>query len=91
MNSLQEELVRIDRGVPEEDQEGSFMNATLQGVGSSLAMSIATTLLVPDHIANDGEEAVAKFVNNALVFAGNTSSRLRFHVQIGPSRSVIKD
>lgn len=87
MRNMQEELVKIDRGVSEEAQEGSFMNATLQDAGGGMAMSIATTLQVPEHIAAEGEEAVAKYVQNTLVHAGSTSSRLRFHVQIGPSRT----
>ena len=84
---MQDELVKMDRGVSEEAQEGGLMNATLQDAGGGIAMSIATTLQVPEHIAAEGEESVAKFVQNTLVFAGSTSSRLRFHVQIGPSRA----
>jgi len=82
-DASQDQLVLMDRNVPETSQEAEFINATLQGASPTVAMSIATYFTVPQHIANDGEDAIARYVLQVLVFAASKSNCLRFHVQLG--------
>lgn len=69
--------LKITTGVSEDDQLSSFQNATLQGAGA-FAFSIATHVTVPDTVIAEGEAAVAKFVEDALV-----RGDVAFEVQIG--------
>ncbi len=76
-------------GVPEERQESSFMNATLQGKGR-LAFSIAAFLVVSEF---DDEEDLATEIINVLDTAayaanrrGPSAPRLSFEVEIGQAR-----
>ncbi len=80
--------VNISLGVSEEEQEGSFQNATLQGAGDSLAFSIATRLKVPESVAAEGETAVAQYLQDALTLASRVVEGLEFEVQIGASRDA---
>jgi hypothetical protein len=85
--NTQNEPVFIETGINESEQEGSFMNATLQGVGNHISMSIQTTLSVPAHIVEKGEAHVAAWVKMTLQKASNKAlGQLRFHVQLGSAR-----
>lgn len=78
--------VEIATGIDESEQEGSFQNATLQGVVNLFAMSIAANLEVPDEVADNGQEAVGTYVREALSRAAREVPGLSFTVQIGRSR-----
>lgn len=82
--------VVIEFGVPEDEQEGSFMNSTLQGAGDDLAFSVATEVEVPPEIAARGEGAVGVYLRSVLDAAAGVVSGVRFHVQMGPSREACK-
>lgn len=79
--------VVLTTGIAEQDQEGSFMNATLQPAGPDLALSIATHFSVPASVAALGEQAVANLVYEALTQAAKATLGLSFEVQLGPSRN----
>lgn len=79
-------MAKIETGIPEFDQEGSFMNATLQGVGN-LAFSIQTEFEVPEAIFVKGEAAVAGYLAAYLAVAEAAVPGLRFTVQLGLARS----
>jgi hypothetical protein len=59
----------------------------MQNAGSYLAMSIATTLVVPDHVADEGEESAVKYVKGLLGRASSLVPGLSFDVQIGPNET----
>jgi hypothetical protein len=81
--------VCVEAGIPEDDQQGSFQNATLQGAGDNLAFSIATHLDIPDEIAREGEGAVASYITEQMArVAAAGVPGLRFTVQIGASRDA---
>jgi len=84
---LEDALVQIDTGINEDDQEGGFMNSTLQNAGEKLAMSIQTHLVVPPCIADGGEEAVALWIKGMLCMAAKAVPGLTFNVQVGPARN----
>lgn len=71
----------------EATQVSSFQNATFQRVGENLAISIATTIQVPDEISAQGEAAVATWVEAALWQAASAvkGKALTFEVHVGPS------
>jgi hypothetical protein len=86
------ELVHIETGISESDQLGSFTNATLQGAGDDIAVSIAAIVSVPESIYGQGEEAVATYLKAILGKAAYvTSGVLCFEVQIGPSQDNEED
>lgn len=78
--------VAIETGVSGDDQQGGFINATMQHAGDHLTFSIATDLKVPEHVAAAGEAAVAEFVRDRLSKASTFVPGLGFRVQIGPNR-----
>lgn len=79
--------VCIQTGYPEEHQESSFMNATLQGSGA-VAFSIATHIPVPEEVTAQGEASVADYLRNALTAAATAAAEygLTFHAQVGAAR-----
>lgn len=77
--------VKIEKNCSEADQEGSFMNATLQGAGDKIAFSIATYVSVPKNIYAKGENEVAAYLMQQLSAAADAASGLKFSVQIGTS------
>lgn len=79
--------VTVTEGICGEDQQGSFENATLQNAGSYLSVSIATTLAVPDCVADGGEKAAARYIEDALTRASSQVPGLKFDVQIGPNET----
>lgn len=83
--------MKIETGIDEGQQESSFMNATLQDAGKNtgLAMSISTTMDIPDHIAAQGEERIAAYISFTL--KQFESHGLKFHVQLGPARDTMQD
>lgn len=78
--------VKIETGICEASQEGSFMNATLQYAGSDIVFSIATELRIPSAIVAQGELAVAEYIRKTLTKAATATEEegLEFEVQIGP-------
>lgn len=80
--------VKIEFGISEFDQEGSFMNSTLQNAGPALAISIATEFDVPESVHINGQWAVAEYLRLTLAPATDAVPGLRFDIQIGPSRTA---
>lgn len=78
--------VSISSGVPESEQMGSFQNATLQGVGADMAVSISTRISVPESVVSLGESAVSAHIAKVLDAASRAvDGALEFEVQLGPS------
>jgi hypothetical protein len=78
--------VIVTEGIPGADQQGSFINATLQAVGLNLDMSVATRVEVPPGVIEKGEGVVAAFVHTLLLKAtAAAGSALHFEVQLGSS------
>jgi len=76
--------INIETGIPEEDQQGSFMNATLQSVGR-IAVSIATYVDIPN--ADEmSEDQIVEHISNTLGKAESDVNGLRFEVQTGRAR-----
>ena len=65
-------------------QESTFMNATLQGLGNGIAISIATFLNVPDEVTVKGEADTKLYIKEMLSKAAENIPGLTFEVQIGP-------
>ena len=84
------QLVQVELDASEYDQEGSFMNATLQSAGEAVAMSIATSLEVPVDVIARGQQAIAEYVQTVLSAAAGSCNGLNFEVQIGPSREAMR-
>lgn len=84
--------VTIETGCDEEGQQSSFMNATLQGAGPMIAFSVATELDIPGSVSENGEQAVAEYLREALTVAAKAAAKygLTFDVQVGPSREASK-
>lgn len=82
-------LVTVDAGTDEDQQESSFMNATLQGAGEAVVMSISTSLEVPEDVIANGEASIAKYVQKVLSIAASSCPGLSFQVQVGPSRDAM--
>ena len=81
---MAEEIVTIIRtGIDADTQESSYMNGTLQGVGNNIAMTIHTYMSVPDALAEQGEDAVAMWVDAKLRLAHKACPALTFEVEIG--------
>lgn len=75
--------VRIETGIPGDDQMSGFMNATLQSTSDyKCDFSIATHVEIPSDVEQRGETAVAQHL--AKVLAACAGEGLRFHVQVGP-------
>lgn len=88
--SAKQSGVSAEMGCAENDQSTSFMNATLQGAGNDLAISIATHIDIPEAVSVKGEQAVAQHLKDQLSSAANAYHGLSFSVQIGPSDSAVK-
>lgn len=78
-------------GPDEEEQESSFMNATLQGAGKHVAFSIATNLLVPETVVAEGLDSVVRHIRYELARATIKCSGLSFVVQVGASRDSLRE
>lgn len=78
-------MANIEIGIPEEDQEGSFMNATLQSVGD-VAFSIQTDFDIPEDVGAAGEVAVERYLAEQLAKAEAAVPGIRFTVQLGEAR-----
>ena len=84
-NSLENVVtVHMKTGIPEEEQQGSFMNATLQSAGKT-AFSIATYIDIPN-ADKMSESQVAKHISDTLGKAVFGVKGLRFEVQTGRKR-----
>lgn len=81
--------VTITTGIPANEQESSFMNATLQQAGNEHSFSIATHVKVPDHICNQGEAAIRDYLMDILGKAALTDRNLTFEVQLGKNEEVV--
>lgn len=79
--------VLLRTGQDEAAQISSFQNATFQLAGPLIALSIATSVNVPEEIINRGEAAVAEWVAAVLAAAANAVARnaLSFEVHVGSS------
>ena len=79
--------VLLRTGQDEGTQISNFQNATFQFAGPLVALSIATSVKVPEEVANLGEAAVAAWVNTVLLAASNAvePKALTFEVHVGPS------
>lgn len=78
--------VKTLSGVPEAEQRSNFQNATLQGAGPHIAVSIATSVTVPPEVYGLGEAAVEGYLRALLGKATiETDEALSFEVQIGPA------
>ena len=71
-------------GVLGRDQEGSFMNATLQSTENepSLAFSIAVHVEVPDEVTT--EEGLAEYLGGIFGQIRHDHPELHVEIQIGP-------
>lgn len=79
--------LEIETGVCGNDQEGSFMNATLQSHGE-LEFSIATYVSVPDEITSEGElQSYLTLLLGGLLYRADGKSPVSFEVQLGPAGS----
>jgi len=82
--------VTVQTGINETDQEGSFQNATLQGIGDNLAASIETRITVPPRIIEQGEIATSMYIKGVLMAAQNAvDGNLAFNVRMGLSRDAM--
>lgn len=76
--------LKIETGIPGEDQQSSFMNATLQETADcSLEFSIATYISVSPSLRT--EEELASLISNVLGPVVAADPRVSFEVQIGPA------
>lgn len=82
--------LNIHTGVSESDQQGSFQNATLQGLGERQAISIAVT--VPGPLSFDPDatpEAIRTFLHDS--FGALVARGFDVEIQIGPSVDFEED
>lgn len=69
--------VTVTTGINEGDQEDSFQNATLQGLGDNLAVSIETRITVPPNIIEQGEAATSMYIEGVLMAAQPTKCNFK--------------
>ena len=81
-------LLQVDEGIPGDEQESSFMNATLQSAGDLVDFSVSTSIDVPEQISAQGESAVKGYIEDVLRAACLAHPALSFQVQVGASREV---
>lgn len=84
---LPDNAVKISTGINEDEQINAFQNATLQGAGGALAVSIVTSIAVPTRVALAGEESIQNFIRETLQAAAKAApGALSFEAQLGMSR-----
>lgn len=76
--------LQITLGVPGNDQEGSFMNATLQSTENepNLEFSVAVHVEVPGEIQD--EEALAEYLGGIFGQIRHDHPELHIEIQLGP-------
>lgn len=74
------DLLDITTGIPSREQESEFMNATLQSLGSGLAVSIA--VLLPDACNDFSQRELVKALKED--FKHLTDIGYAVEIQIGP-------
>lgn len=76
--------LQITLGIPGADQEGGFMNATLQSTGNKpeLDFSIAIHVEVPSHVVT--EEELADYLGGMFQQVVHEHPELHVEMQIGP-------
>ena len=79
------ERLEITLGIPGNDQEGSFMNATLQDTGNdpNLEFSIAVHVEIPAEIKD--EESLAEYLGGIFQHVVALHPMLHVEMQIGPA------
>lgn len=80
------EWLWITTGVPGDDQESSFMNATLQQAGDkwSIEFSVACHIGIPAGPAEHDEDALADYLRDVLERVHIVAPELNWEIQIGP-------
>jgi hypothetical protein len=81
--TLDSDLLTIKTGIAGKEQEGSFMNATLQtveGLAGPIAVSVAVHL--PDHANDQDEDEIAAMLRTD--FKHLTDIGYSVEIQIGP-------
>lgn len=74
-------LYHVDPG----DQEGSFMNATLQSAGD-LGFSVATHITLPEHVRSNQRRAaqlIGRICDRMTAAAARNGVTVTFEVQVG--------
>jgi hypothetical protein len=79
--------LQIETGVGSSKQESTFMNATLSGLASGLAISIAVT--PPDHLQDMSEEELVAALREELLPLAQIGYLIE--VQIGPDDDCSND
>lgn len=78
--------VSVAVGHDESEQQGSFQNGTLQGIGDCIAVTVQTHLALPAELAERSQEEVAAYLQELLIAASNAvGNQLVFDVQLGAS------
>lgn len=82
---------KIFMGIPGDDQESSFMNATLQQSSGepTLEFSIATHLDVPKYVRS--EDSLANWLNMVFGDFVHEHPEVEIEIQIGPEGSGEED
>jgi hypothetical protein len=83
--------VKFEGGIAGDDQQSSFMNATLQHAGTDFEFSVATNLEIPSIVLAEGKEAITSFIKSTLRRASTVAPGLAFDVQFGPAGSSEDD
>lgn len=73
--------LKIETGITGNDQESSFMNATLQKAGDRFEFSIATFISISPSVKT--EEELAALISNVLSPIVAVDPRISFEVQLG--------
>ncbi len=74
--------LKIEAGIPGNDQESSFTNATLQTIREDLEFSIATYISVGESVKTEAD--LASLISNVLAPIVAEDPRISFEVQLGP-------
>lgn len=74
--------INLKKRIDSVSQLSNFQNATAE-VHGFIMVSIATKAVIPTDIVDQGQDAIASFLSNALQRACEASPSLRFDVQIG--------
>ena len=85
------ERLKITLGVPGDDQESSFMNATLQWTANDpeLAFSIAVNVGVPADVVN--EEQLATYLGGIFGDVVHEHPEVHVEIQLGPMEDEEED
>lgn len=83
---MPEQQIEIETGWTGNEQESSFMNATLQSTpGWALEFSVATHIDLTGMYADWNETNLRAVLDNVLSRAAKDVPEIRFEVKLGPS------